>query len=160
GEQTGKTEDASTDHHYKSFITTDISQQGTVSFQMYLGPLAYNTLKHYNGSVYNMVDTGYSWLNWFSEPLVTYIIILYFDLLGDYRNIGLAMILFGILINLILYPLTKKSYTSMAAMKELQPKMKEIKEKYSDDAEKQQKATMKLYKEAGVNPLGGCLPML
>src|SRR5699024_3214002 len=60
GEQTGKTEDASTDHHYKSFITTDISQQGTVSFQMYLGPLAYNTLKHYNGSVYNMVDTGYS----------------------------------------------------------------------------------------------------
>src|SRR5699024_10669332 len=160
GQQTGESDAASTDHHYKSFISTDISQQGTVSFGMYVGPLSYNTLKNYNDQVYGMVDTGYSWLSWFSDPLVKYVIIPYFGFLDGYMSVGLAIIVFGILIKLILYPLTKKSYESMAAMKELQPKMNEIKEKYSDNPEKQQKATMKLYKEAGVNPLGGCLPNL
>src|SRR5699024_1360690 len=116
-------------------------------FGMYVGPLSYNTLKNYNEEVYSMVDTGYSWLSWFSDPLVKYIIIPYFGFLDGYVNIGLAIIIFAFLIKMILYPLTKKSYKSMAAMKELQPKMQEIKEKYDDDPEKQQKATMKLYKE-------------
>lgn len=160
GEQTGETDKASTKHNYQSYITTDLSQQGTAAYSLYVGPLAYHKLDGYEAQAYNMVDTGYDWLSWFSEPLVKYVIIPYFDTAESYMNIGIAIILFAILVKMILYPLTKKSYRSMAAMKELQPKMEEIKEKYSDDPEKQQKATMKLYKEEGVNPLGGCLPNL
>lgn len=160
GEQSGATDVSTTDHRYQSYITTDISPQGDASFHMFVGPLAYHSLQAYEGSAYNMVDTGYSWLSWISDPLVKYLIIPYFGLVEDYMNVGLAIILFAILIKMVLYPLTKKSYRSMAAMKELQPKMQEVKEKYADDPEKQQKATMKLYKEEGVNPLGGCLPNL
>lgn len=160
GEQSGPAEQPSTHHHYQSFITTDLSQQGDVSFQLYWGPLLYKELKNYHEYAYNMVDVSYSWLRWLSDPLVRYIIIPFFAFADDYMSIGLAIILFAVLVKLVLYPLTKKSYKSMAAMKELQPKMQEIKEKYEDDPQKQQKATMKLYKEAGVNPLGGCLPNL
>lgn len=160
GEQTGATDQSSTDHHYQSFMTTDISQENTISYQMYIGPMAYSDLRVYHEEAYDMVDVGYSWLRWLSDPLVKYIIIPYFGFVESYMNVGLAIILFAVLIKMVLYPLTKKSYRSMAAMKELQPEMKEIKEKYADDPEKQQKATMKLYKESGVNPLGGCLPNL
>ena len=159
GEQTGASESPSTDHHYKSFITTKIDQ-GKASFQMYIGPMSFKSMKKFDGQTFNMVDVGYSWLRWMSDPLVKYMIIPYFGFMDDYMGVGLAIILFAILIKMVLYPLTKKSYKSMAAMKELQPKMQEIKEKHADDPEKQQKATMKLYKEAGVNPLGGCLPNL
>ncbi len=160
GEQSGETDLSTTEHRYRSFITTDISQQDNASFQMYVGPLSYYALNDYDTTTYGMVDTGYSWLSWISDPLVEYLIIPYFGLVDNYMGYGLAIILFAILIKMVLYPLTKKSYRSMAAMKELQPKMQEIKEKYEDDPEKQQKATMKLYKEEGVNPLGGCLPNL
>ncbi len=159
-EQSGATDLSTTEHRYQSFITTDISQQGTASFQIFIGPLDYHLLKDYEDQAYNMVDTGYSWLSWFSYPLVKYLIIPYFSFVDNFIGHGLAIILFAVLIKMVLYPLTKKSYRSMAAMKELQPKMQEIKEKYEDDPEKQQKATMKLYKEEGVNPLGGCLPRL
>jgi YidC/Oxa1 family membrane protein insertase len=160
GEQSGASEKSTTEHRYQSFITTNISQQGTASFQMFIGPMDYHALHAFDGQAYNMVDTGYSWLSWISDPLVEYVIIPYFGFADNYMGYGLAIILFAVLIKMILYPLTKKSYKSMAEMKELQPKMQEIKEKYEDDPEKQQKETMKLYKEAGVNPLGGCLPNL
>jgi len=160
GEQTGATESVNTDHNYQSYITTDMSQQGTASFHMFVGPLSYDALQDYEGQAYNMVDTGYSWLSWISDPLVEYLIIPYFGFADNYMGYGFAIVLFAVLIKMVLYPLTKKSYKSMAEMKELQPKMQEIKEKYEDDPEKQQKETMKLYKEAGVNPLGGCLPNL
>ncbi len=160
GEQSGETDLSTTEHRYRSFITTDISQEGSASFHMFVGPLAYYALQDYESTTYNMVDTGYSWLSWISDPIVEYLVIPYFGFVDGYMGYGLAIVLFAILIKMVLYPLTKKSYRSMAAMKELQPKMQEIKEKYADDPEKQQKATMKLYKEEGVNPLGGCLPNL
>ena len=160
GEQTGASDKAATNHNYQSYITTDISPQGNTSFRLFAGPMSYDALTAYDSQAYNMVDVGYSWLSWISDPLVEYMIIPYFGAVEGYMNVGLAIILFAILIKMVLYPLTKKSYESMAAMKELQPKMQEIKDKYEDDPEKQQKETMKLYKEAGVNPLGGCLPNL
>ena len=160
GELTGQTDNPNTDYRYQSYINADIPADNTVQFKLYTGPLSYHLLKQFDETAYDMVDVGYAWTRWFSDPLVRYMIIPYFGLVADYMNVGLAIILFAILIKLVLYPLTKKSYRSMAAMKELQPKMKEIQEKYSDDPQKQQKATMKLYKEAGVNPLGGCLPNL
>ena len=160
GEVTGQTDNPNTDYRYRSYIDADIPADKTVQFKLYTGPLSYHLLKQFDETAYDMVDVGYAWTRWFSDPLVRYMIIPYFGLVADYMNVGLAIILFAILIKLVLYPLTKKSYRSMAAMKDLQPKMKEIQEKYADDPQKQQKATMKLYKEEGVNPLGGCLPNL
>lgn len=160
GEVTGQTDNPNTNYNYQSYINADIPADGVAKFRLYTGPLSYNLLKKFEETAYDMVDVGYSWTRWFSDPLVRYLIIPYFGFVADYMNSGLAIILFAILIKLVLYPLTKKSYRSMAAMKELQPEMKEIQEKYKDDPQKQQKATMKLYKEAKVNPLGGCLPNL
>jgi YidC/Oxa1 family membrane protein insertase len=72
---------------------------------------------------------------------------------------GVVVILMAVLIKTVVYPLTKSSYRSMAQMRELQPKMEEIRDKYDDDPQKQQEEMMNLYRETGVNPLGGCLPM-
>ena len=73
---------------------------------------------------------------------------------------GIAIILLTLLIRLVLFPLTLSQTKSMAAMRVLQPKMKELQEKYKDKPEEYQKRTMELYREHKVNPLGGCLPML
>jgi len=160
GEVTGSKDNPSTIHHYQSYIRADIPQDRVTEFKMYVGPLSYNEVKKFDPNVYELVDVGWSWIRWFSDPLVRYIVIPFFSFTNNFMNYGLAIILFAILVKLILYPLTKKSYKSMAAMKELQPQMKEIQEKYKDDPQKQQEATLKLYKKAKVNPLGGCLPNL
>ncbi len=75
-------------------------------------------------------------------------------------NVGFAIILVTMLVMLLVFPLTHKQTKSMLAMQALQPQMKELQAKYKDDRQKLSEETMKLYKEAGVNPLGGCLPLL
>lgn len=160
GEVTNTAEQVEADHHYQTYLTTQIPENGTVSYRMFAGPLDYHALENFDESAYGMVDVGYSWTRWFADPLVRWVIIPFFDFFGDFMSIGMAIILFSIVVKLVLYPFTKKSYKSMAAMKDLQPQMQEIKEKHDDDPKKQQEATMKLYKEAKVNPLGSCLPNL
>ena len=76
------------------------------------------------------------------------------------KNYGLAIILFTLLIKIIVLPLTLKQQKSMTKMQRMQPKLKEIQEKYKDDKDKTAQETMKLYKEYGVSPMGGCLPLL
>jgi YidC/Oxa1 family membrane protein insertase len=80
-----------------------------------------------------------------------------YDLVGNY---GLAIIILTIVIKIILLPLGIKQIKSMQAMQAIQPKIKELQKKYKGNKQKAQEETMKLYKEAGVNPLGGCLPLL
>lgn len=80
-------------------------------------------------------------------------------LLG-FENYGIAIILLTILIKVCLYPLTVKQVRSMKGMQELQPKMKKLQEKYKDNPQMMQQKIGELYKEAGVNPLAGCLPLL
>ena len=77
-----------------------------------------------------------------------------------FGNYGLAIILLTALVKLISYPFTRKAHTSMKKMQKLQPQLLELKEKYRDDPQKLNRATMRLYKENGVNPLGGCIPWL
>lgn len=77
-----------------------------------------------------------------------------------FRNYGVSLIIFTILIKLILSPLTFKSMKSQEKMSMLQPKMQELKEKYKDDPQVLNQETMKMYKKEGINPMGGCLPML
>jgi YidC/Oxa1 family membrane protein insertase len=79
---------------------------------------------------------------------------------GFISNYGVVLLIFSFLIKLILYPLTHKSYESMKKMQELQPLMTELREKHSKNPQALNQETMKLYKEYGVNPLGGCLPMV
>ena len=80
--------------------------------------------------------------------------------LAGVRSYGLAIILLTVIIKMLLYPLTVKQVKSMKAMQELSPKMKKIQEKYKDNPQVMQQKIGALYKDAGVNPLAGCLPLL
>src|SRR5690606_32025123 len=75
-------------------------------------------------------------------------------------NYGFVIIVFSLIIKIVIYPLTKQSFQSMKKMQLLQPKMTEIKEKYKDDPQKMNKEMMKLYSTYGVNPAGGCFPLI
>ena len=81
-------------------------------------------------------------------------------LYGVTHNYGLAIILLTILIRIVLYPLMKKQMVSMQETQKIQPLMQEIQKKYKDDKERLNQEVMRLYKEHGVNPMGGCLPLL
>ena len=161
GELNGEPNSEITNHYYGSGITSPIPDDGLLDFRLYIGPIRYNALADFEASTFEMVDLGYSIFRWFSEPLAKYLFIQYLDWLGPIiGNYGIAIILLAGLIKLVLSPLTKKSFESMAAMRQLQPELKLIQEKFKSDPQKQQEATMKLYKKAKVNPLGGCLPNL
>lgn len=161
GQVNGKVDEPLTKHSYTSAVSSDIPDNGVVSFELYLGPMKYYDVKSFNEHAFDMVEVGYGWLRWFSDPFVRFIVIPFFTFFSGFiPNYGVLIIIFAASVKLILSPLTIKSYRSMAAMKELQPQMKELQEKYKDNPQKQQKATMELYKKNKVNPLGGCLPML
>ena len=137
-------------------------------FHLYAGPIDYYSLADYERDLYAMVDYGWDWFEWMTKPLAKWVYIPMLTYLGSGMPdwffggglpYGVVVILMAILIKTVVYPLTKSSYRSMAQMRELQPKMEEIRDKYDDDPEKQQEEMMNLYRETGVNPLGGCLPM-
>ncbi len=92
------------------------------------------------------------------RPLLNGLIFVYNFI--PYHDFGLAIILFTLVIRLLILPLTLHSLRSQKAMTAIQPKLKEIKEKHKDNKEEQAKKTMELYKEHGVNPFSGCLPMI
>ena len=97
------------------------------------------------------------WNTLIIDPLVN-LLIWFYGLFGD--NYIIALLVLTVLIRLLVFPLTWRQQKSMSAMQEINPQLKEIQEKYKNDPETQQKKTMELYREAGVNPLGGCLPTL
>lgn len=160
GERLGETDDEDVNVTFRASLFMNPPTEESDSFRLYLGPLEYYEIKEYDG-LYDMIDYGWNAFEWMTRPLATFIFIPAFALLSSFiANYGIVIIIFGLLIKLALFPLTKSSYKSMAQMRELQPQMQAIKEKYKDDPQKQQTATMKLYKESGTNPLGSCLPML
>lgn len=161
GQINGKVDQATTDHAYQAMVNSDIPSNGKQEYRLYIGPTKYADMKSYNENAFDMVEVGYGWLRWFSDPFVRFIVIPFFNVMGGFiSNYGVLVIIFAVTVKLVLSPLTFKSYKSMAAMKELQPQMKELQEKYKSDPQKQQKATMDLYRKNKVNPLGGCVPIL
>jgi YidC/Oxa1 family membrane protein insertase len=161
GEQLGSAEDGTLFEDYTARLMMVPAGGGVQNFRLYLGPMEYFRLAGYRERLYDMVDFGWNFFEWMTRPLAKYVFIPSFTFLSNFiPNYGIVIILFAILLKLVLYPLTKTSYKSMARMRELQPKMEAIKEKFKDNPQKQQEAMMKMYKETGVNPLGGCLPML
>lgn len=103
-------------------------------------------------------DLAISWgWFWFLEKPLLWLLKTLFGLIG---NFGLAIIALTFVVRGLLFPIAQKQFASMAGMKAVQPKMKELQERYKDDKQQQQQAIMKLYKDEGVNPLAGCLPLL
>ena len=126
------------------------------NYMIYMGPLEHETVKSYNIGLEKFMDFGWKII----QPFSLVILWSFKKLHSFIPNYGWALIIFSILIKLIVYPLTHKSYQSMKKMQTLQPKVAELKEKYKKDPQRLQKETMALYKAEGANPMGGCLPML
>ena len=160
GERFGEADDPEVDVDFRASLFMGSPEGPSDTFRLYLGPMEYSQIRRYEG-VYGMVDYGWDAFEWMTRPLAIAVFIPVFSFLsGLIENYGLVIILFCLLIKLVLLPLTLSSYKSMAKMRELQPKMQEIKKKYPDNPQKQQEATIKMYRESGTNPLGACMPML
>ena len=127
--------------------------QTSVKYQIFSGPKDYDRLSEVGASLEEAVDFGI--LTFLCRPL-RWALVLFYGWLGNW---GLAIILLTLIIRLLTWPINQKVYVNSEKMKELQPKLNEIKEKYKDDQQRQAEATMKVWKEEGVSPLG-CLPML
>ena len=129
-----------------------------IGFQFYFGPNHYKQLQSYNKNFEEIIPLGWGIFGWVNK----YIIINIFDFLSRFfSNYGLIIFLLTVIIKLALSPFTYKAYLSQAKMKVLKPEIDKITEKHKQkDPMKAQQETMNFYRKAGVNPMGGCLPML
>jgi YidC/Oxa1 family membrane protein insertase len=123
-----------------------------------MGPKEVDRLVALGGGAVHSIDLGWSWIapmtrffGWMLRALYS------LPFLGNY---GVAIVILTILVRVVTAPLVSKQMRSMEGMRGLQPKIKEVQEKHKDDRQKQSEEMMRLYKKEGVNPLGGCLPMV
>ncbi len=133
-----------------------IGSQIDHKYNLYLGPLDYGRLKGYDNGIENIVEMGPKFLQGLSKIFLWFLSFLY----SFIPSWGLVIIIFSIILKTVLYPLTHKSFESTTKMQKIQPLTKELQAKYKGDPQKMNAELKKLYKEHGVNPLGGCLPML
>ena len=134
--------------------TVSPGRTGEWRARFYAGPKDQKRLERIAENLNLTVDYGFLW--WLAVPLFSLLDWLH----GLFGNWGLAIIMLTFLVKLVLYPLSSASYKSMANMRRVAPQMKRLQERYSDDRQKLSQEMMGLYKKEGVNPLGGCLPML
>lgn len=136
-----------------------VSDNVVLDNEFYFGPNHYRTLKSYGQKYEKIIPLGGWMVGWFTK----WVIIPLFDFLHKFiSNFGIIILLMTLFIKIVVLPFAYKSYSSSAKMQALKPEMDKLNEKYpkQEDALKKQQATMELYKRAGVNPMGGCLPML
>lgn len=139
------------------FIPYDQTADYSFGMQWYYAPNHFKSLKSLELGLEDIVPTGTG----LSRIINRGIVIPMFNWLGGFiSNYGLVILLMTFIIKMALSPLTYRSYLSMAKMRVLQPEINELKEKYKDDQQKQGTEQMKLFRKAGVNPLGGCIPTL
>jgi len=142
-------------------LSLPVSAAGTFKYTLYAGPMEYDRLRRI-GHEFDDVNP-YGWpgfrtlIRFFTVP-TRWLLVFMHDRLG--MAYGFGLIVFGILVRLLLWPLNQKAMRSSIQMQAIQPYMKELQERYKDDPQKLQAEMMKLYKEHGVNPFGGCWPML
>ncbi|MET0944826.1 MAG: membrane protein insertase YidC, partial [Flavobacterium sp.] len=133
---------------------------GEVDYKMhwYFGPADYKTLKSYDKNFEKIIPLGWGIFGWINK----WIFIPLFGFLSSTvgLSLGIAIIIFTIIIKLAMSPITYKSFLSQAKMKVLRPEITELGEKFKKDPMKKQQETMKLYNKAGVNPMAGCIPAL
>ncbi len=132
------------------------------NFTVYLGPVNYEVLKTYGKNFDKIVDFGsFFGLKFIVRPIAEYLFLPLFSFLHSFiSNYGIVIIIFSLIIKIALHPLTRSSMNSMRKMQLLQPKILELKEKFKDDPQRLNKETMKLYSTYGINPAGGCLPLV
>ncbi len=130
-------------------------QAGYFLYSLFLGPKDHGLLKAQGVGLEDAVDFG-SWLKWLAMPMLWVLNFIYKYL----PNYGIAIIVLTLIIKIIFWPLGNISYRSMKEMQKLQPKMKEIQEKFKNDRQRLSQETMALYKAHKINPMSGCLPML
>lgn len=142
---------------YKATIPLAFSN-GELDYKMnwYYGPTDYNILNAYDRNIEKIVPLGWGVFGWINK----FIFIPLFGFLSSFMGLGIAIIIFTILIKIAMSPITFKSFLSQAKMKVLRPEIMEIGEKFKKDPMKKQQETMKLYNKAGVNPMAGCIPAL
>lgn len=138
----------------------DRTSDQLIGMQLYFGPNNFTSLKSYDDlDLQNVVTVGGAMIRWINA----YVVIPIFNWLNKYFvNYGIIILLLTLIIKVALFPLTYRSFKSQAVMRLLKPQVDEINARYprKEDAMKKQQATMDLYKKAGANPMGGCLPML
>lgn len=130
------------------------SQTGSIDAKFYTGPAIAGPLAATAPGLQLTID--YGWL-WFISAAIFWMMQHIYDVVGNW---GWSIVLVTIVIKAMFYGLSAKSYRSMSMLKRLQPKMEALKQRYGDDKQKLTQATLELYREAKVNPMGGCLPIL
>ncbi len=150
----GKLEDGIYRIALESPVHLSAGETKTFKEVFYLGPKLHKylaPLPHHLSAAIN-----YGWLDFLSKPLVIAL-----DFFYKYTgNYGIAIILLTVVIKILFWPLSHKSYKSMEQMKKLQPILQQLKEKYKDDKERLNQEMMQIYKTYKINPAGGCVPML
>ena len=141
---------------YSFQIGRRLERSGSWHNIIYLGPLNYDELIGYEAELEQAIDFGWPIVSQISR----FLLILFIATYQYVPNYGWIIVLFAVAIKILVYPLTHKTYESAAKMQEIQPKIAALREKYKNDNQRLSRETMKLYKEEGVNPLSGCLPLL
>lgn len=138
-----------------------LGADGTFSYQAYLGPQDYDRLAAVGYDLEEVTPYGYRWLQSFIRPIAAGILWV-LNLLHSTLGIayGWVLVLFGVLMRVVVWPLNGKAMRAQMKNMAVQPLMQEIREKYKDDPQAQQREMVRLYKEEGFNPVAGCLPML
>jgi YidC/Oxa1 family membrane protein insertase len=156
---------------YRDFSLAMVDDTGRdlLKYAAYIGPISYDVLRGQNrffdGLVRELdldefVDYGPSFVRSILKPVTILILQAFRAMHTLVPNYGMVIILFSILVKIVVFPLTHKSLESTAKMQTLQPKIAELRERFGKDQKKLNEATMKLYKEEKINPIGGCLPMV
>ncbi|MBS4063926.1 MAG: membrane protein insertase YidC [Chitinophagaceae bacterium] len=136
------------------------ASEAKVPLQLYFGPNDYHILNKYKNGLSGHVQLGYG-IFAFVKYINRYVVMPVFDFFSKYiGNIGIVILLLTFFIRLIISPLTYSSYLSGAKMKVLRPEIEELKKKFGNDQQAMSMEQMKLFRQAGVNPLGGCIPAL
>ncbi|MDE2742028.1 MAG: membrane protein insertase YidC [Gemmatimonadota bacterium] len=141
---------------YSFQVGRRLERSGSWHNTIYLGPLNYDELVGYEAELEQAIDFGWPIVSQISR----FLLILFIATHQYIPNYGWIIVVFAVVIKILVYPLTHKTYESAAKMQELQPKITALREKYKNDNQRLSRETMKLYKEEGVNPLSGCLPLL
>jgi YidC/Oxa1 family membrane protein insertase len=141
-------------------IQATASATVTIPLQLYYGPNEYKTLQQYNNGMENIVDLGsgiFSFVKYINRWIILPVFNFFASLIGHY---GWVIALLTLFIRLVTSPLVYRSYLSGAKMRALRPELEQLKKKFGSDQQGYAMEQMKLFREAGVNPLGGCMPAL